>query len=336
MNAMTTGMIFGVLGPVVARLPQGDPVALGEPRQRAVMATLLVHTGHTVAWRNMVGLVWGDVVPPSSRKALQVYVSRIRRAITQIPASGIVTQRDGYRLICPSDSIDLQVFRRLVHESRQTTIDRVRHDLLSDALSLWRGAPFADASAEGLHDRVAPLLVEEHLAALEEFYATRIRMGGHVSVVEPLSTAVAEHPTRERLAELLMTAMHLSGRHVDAVRVYQRLRSALQQEMGVQPDFALSALHQIIVDQDRTSVQWASLTANALIERGRIHLEKGDQDWALAALYAARATARDSNDHSSLQIATQILLGLVAAPERRGIVSTGALLAGPNCARRTA
>ncbi|MEV4663343.1 AfsR/SARP family transcriptional regulator [Micromonospora echinofusca] len=315
MSIVTTGVIFRVLGPVVVRVPPRT-VAVDEPRRRAVMAALLLNQGRTVTWQQLVRLVWGDERPASSRKALHVYVSKIRQAIADIPDTAIVTQPDGYQFSCVPDSVDLHVFRNMVATSRQVTDDRLRRDILTNALALWRGEPFTGVAPGGLHEWVAPRLKEERLVAIEECYAARLRLGEYGAVIDPLKVAVAEYPLRERLVELLMSALHVCGRHLEASHVYHRLRAALHREIGVQPNQTLATLHEAILTIDVTRDRRPTLTAAGFIGQGRGLLEKGDQDRALACFYAGRAEARDRGDDASLRVVDTMITQLTSPVER--------------------
>jgi DNA-binding SARP family transcriptional activator len=296
---MSHGVIFGMLGPVVVRSIAGT-LAIAEPRRRAVLVALLLDAGRTVPMPRLVRLVWGDTHPPTERKAVQVYVSKLRQTLTAVPQVGLATQPNGYRLDCPPDAVDLHRFRRLVADAQRAPGLVERRDRLREALDLWRGAPFADAATDTLQETVAPALEEERLSALEELFGVQIRLGEQRRVVGPLMTAVAEHPTRERLTELLMTAFREDGRHADAAQAYRHLYARLTRDTGLTPNARLNVLHRSVLrgTSPTTAGPQSRLggTTDELIREGACFLAAGDRDRALASFYAARAYARDTED----------------------------------------
>src|SRR5687768_7913900 len=130
---------FGVLGPVVARADDRE-IDIGEPRRRAVLGALLLDNGRVVRLDRLIALLWGHHPPVTARKAVQVYVSQLRRMLHDVP---LETDGDGYLLRCPPESIDLFVFRDLVGRAKQETAPAPRRALLSEALGLWRGDALA-------------------------------------------------------------------------------------------------------------------------------------------------------------------------------------------------
>jgi DNA-binding SARP family transcriptional activator/tetratricopeptide (TPR) repeat protein len=242
---ITRRVVFGVLGPVVVRSP-AEAITIGEPRRRAVMSALLLEPGRTVSVDRVAALVW-NTPPLSARKAVQVYVSQLRRLLSVLPDVEVVTERDGYRLICEPDGVDLHLFRRLVAAARRRTDPRERRELLGDALALWRGTAFADSAMDGLLGHVATGLEEERVAALEDRYEAELACGAHGHVLGQLMVSVAEHPLRERMVALLMTALHRCGRDSEAGDAYRSLRRRLVDNYGMEPSASLSDLHREIL-----------------------------------------------------------------------------------------
>jgi DNA-binding SARP family transcriptional activator/tetratricopeptide (TPR) repeat protein len=243
------GTVFGILGSTVVRSSAGE-VKVGEPRRRAVLGVLLLDVGHTVPIDRLAALVWEDRRPPTARKALQVYVSQLRRAMAVLPDVELVTERDAYRLACPPDAVDLHLFRRLVRVARAEPDPGPRRDTLRRALRLWRGPAFADVGPAGLQHTVVPAIEEERLAALEDLCEVELATGTGTDVIGPLMAAVAEHPLRERMVGLLMTALHRSGRDVEAATAFRTLRRRLVEEGGMEPGPALVELHRAVLAND--------------------------------------------------------------------------------------
>jgi DNA-binding SARP family transcriptional activator len=315
---MSHGVIFGMLGPVVVWSVAGT-LTVAEPRRRAVLVALLLDAGRTVPMSRLARLVWGDAHPPTERKAVQVYVSKLRQTLTAVPEVRLTTQPGGYRLDCPPDVVDLHRFRRLVGAARRTSVLAERRDGLRSALHLWRGAPFADAT-DMLREAVAPALEEERLSALEEFFDVQIRLGEQARVIGPLMTAIAEHPLRERLTELLMTALRQDGRQAEAAQAYRQLYAALARDTGLAPNARLAALHRTVLGglagpaPARQSRPGGA--TDELIQEGVQFLSAGDRDRALASFYAARAYAKDAGDQDGWRRACRQLTRAQAA--RRG------------------
>jgi DNA-binding SARP family transcriptional activator len=233
----TTSTTFGVLGAVVVGTPAGA-VRIAQPRQRAVLATLLLDVGRTVPLHRLQALVWEADQPPSARKAIQVYVAQLRQALRGLPGTEVSTENDGYRLVCRRDAVDLHQFRDLVTRARQQASPAVRRMLLARAVELWRGPAFLNTGASGLRERVTPVLDEERLAAIEDLYEAELADGPSSGVVGPLMALVSDHPLRERPVALLMTALQRCGRGHDAAAVYLAARQALPERAGpgTEPD----------------------------------------------------------------------------------------------------
>jgi DNA-binding SARP family transcriptional activator/tetratricopeptide (TPR) repeat protein len=243
------GIVFGVLGALVVRAESG-PVPIGEPRRRAVLGVLLLDAGRTVAVDRLAALVWGANPPATARKALQVYVSQLRRALAGLSGVELGTDLDGYRLACEPDAVDLHRFRRLVQQARDGGL---RREPLREALALWRGPAFTDVGPGPLRDTVAPALEEERLGALEDLCEADITAGRGIHAIGPLMSAVAEHPLRERMTGLLMTALHQAGRGAEAARIYRALRQRLVDDAGMEPSPRLAELHRAILANDVTA-----------------------------------------------------------------------------------
>ena len=71
---------FRLLGPLQVDARDG-PVSLGGPKQRAVLANLLVRPNQVVPADTLIDEVWGDEPPGQARNTLQTYVSNLRKAL---------------------------------------------------------------------------------------------------------------------------------------------------------------------------------------------------------------------------------------------------------------
>ena len=239
----------GLLGPLVAR-SDGQQRTLGGPRQRAVLARLGLAEGAIVPTERLVDELWDGDPPPSAVNTLQSYVSNLRRAFAPL----VVIERSGpgYRLALPPDSVDARRFERLV----ATALDLGPTDpeeagrLLADALELWRGPALADfADAEWA--RADSVRLEElRLTAMEARFDTMLDTGRHAGVVAELDRAVEAHPLRERFCAQLILALYRSGRQAEALRAFERTRSHLADELGLDPTPELSRLAAAVLDHE--------------------------------------------------------------------------------------
>ncbi|MEV4544251.1 AfsR/SARP family transcriptional regulator [Micromonospora echinaurantiaca] len=234
-----------LLGPVAATR-DGTGVPLGPPKQRAVLAALAMEPGRLVPTADLVDAVWGDRPPAAARKAVQVYVSQLRRAL---PTAGLRGCPPGYVLDLDPERVDVHRFRRLVGAAEQTAGGAAR-DLLGQALALWRGSVALAGLGEDapLARALAPVLVEERLSAVQRRLALDLDAGHHREVVGELVALTTAHPIRESLVGLLMRALAAAGRPAEAVAAYRRLDRRLRRELGAEPGEELRQLHHALLD----------------------------------------------------------------------------------------
>jgi DNA-binding SARP family transcriptional activator len=240
-------MLFRVLGPLAVER-DGQPLALGGRKQRALLALLLLHADAVVSRDVLVDELWGGEPPPSALHSLEVYVSRLRKVVRE----RLQTRPAGYVLQVVPKELDARCFEGLLEEGRAALraggADSAAQ-LLRDALGLWRGRPFEDVAYERFIQVEAARLEELRLACVEERVEADLSRGEHAEVVAELEALAARHPLRERLCEQLMLALYRSGRQVEALRVYRDTRRRLV-EVGVEPSHALRRLEQAILQQD--------------------------------------------------------------------------------------
>ncbi len=222
----------------------GRQVPLGQGRQRALLALLLLHPNEVVSIDRLIEDFWGEQAPPSAPKVIQGYVSQLRRVL---PPDAIVTRGSGYLLrVFDTDAAE---FERLLSGARsEDPADAAR--TLRAALGLWRGRALADVEYEGWAQGEISRLEELRLVALEERIAADLALGLHADVVAELESLVVAHPLRERLRSLLMLSLYRCDRQVEALEVYRSTRAALVDALGVEPSKALQRLEQRILAQD--------------------------------------------------------------------------------------
>ncbi|WP_233257776.1 BTAD domain-containing putative transcriptional regulator [Micromonospora sp. S4605] len=246
-------MRFGVLGEIAVWTSGGDPVAVPGLKVRALLADLLVHEGHPVTADRLIEDLWGAEPPGNALGALQAKVSQLRRALETGEAGGraLVESGDaGYRLRTSSESVDAGRFTALLARSRAQREPARRAATLTEALSLWRGSPYADFSDERFVRQAAQRLDDQYLAALEELAEARLELGEHHLLAGELADLVTRHPWRERLRAAHLRALYGSGRQRDALAAYEQFRRQLRDELGVDPGQELAELHRAILRQD--------------------------------------------------------------------------------------
>jgi len=240
---------FRILGAVEV-LVDGTPAALGAPKQRAVLAMLLVNRRRVVSADALVDGLWGESPPASAVQSLQVYIHGLRRAVG---AERIETAGRGYRAAVSEDELDLDRFERGLERGR-AALEAGRAedatDELRQAMALWRGSALADLPEESRRAAEADRLDELRLTALELRYDAELASGRHDAVVAELEALTAEHPYHERFLEQRVLALYRCGRQADALEVYREARRTLSEDLGLEPSRALQELERAVLRQD--------------------------------------------------------------------------------------
>ena len=244
-------MEFRVLGSLEVR--RGDDlVDIGSSNERKVLAALLVNANAVVSTSRLIEVLWGDDPPDSDRNALQTYVARLRRRLrTAATPAPIVTRPPGYAIELRPHQLDSLQFRELLDQARATLrVDPARAlEILDDALELWRGPAFAEFADDDVARAEATRLEELRQTAVEHRVEALLALGRSADAVNVLEGVVVAHPLNERPHALLMRALAIGGRQVDALRLYQRFRDRLADEVGLEPSAALRDLESDILTQ---------------------------------------------------------------------------------------
>ncbi|MFI6924621.1 AfsR/SARP family transcriptional regulator [Nonomuraea spiralis] len=246
---------FGMLGPMDVRVG-GRRVALHGPRQERTLAALLLDADRVVTVDQLVDVVWEEP-PASARRQIQDLVTRLRRTLVDAGAAPglITTQRAGYLLHPGERGLDARTFESLTAAARQTA----RADTAAavagyrEALSLWRG-PFLAGIRGRAFEGAARIWQERRLAAVEECLALELSTGRHHEVTAEALELVEQHPYRESLVELLMRALHGTGRLADALDAYRALQKRLADELGLDPGADLRRLHDTLLRSQTEAV----------------------------------------------------------------------------------
>lgn len=251
LSGSMSGTRFGILGPLLVEDPSG-PRSVAAPRQRAVLAALLLAAPRTVSAAELAEQVWNLEPPAGAAGTLHSYLSRLRAALGPL-ADRVRTHSSGYTVELRDAELDIEVFRDLRERGRAAT---ARGDLegaaaaYTEALALWRGAPLADVPGGPWRDDAVRYWDEQELLTREELFAVELRLGRAAAVIPQLRVLVGENPFRERPAALLLGALASDGRRAEALAEYQRVRRVLVEEAGIEPGEQLKAAFLEILRED--------------------------------------------------------------------------------------
>src|SRR6516164_2995894 len=205
----SSGWRFGCDCETLRTNGDGSAVRVGGPRQRALLALLLLGANGVVSRDRLIDELIRDRRSDADR-TLRVQVSRLRKVLD--PAGiepRLIARPPGYLLRVEPGELDLERFERLAAEARSTLDDgdpAIAADLLREALALWRGRPLADLEFESFARVEVERLEELRLLALEDRVQAELALGFHAALVPELEALIAEHPFRERLRGQLMVA----------------------------------------------------------------------------------------------------------------------------------
>jgi predicted ATPase/DNA-binding SARP family transcriptional activator len=244
-------MLLGLLGPLTLI---GDDGALltvpAAPKERAVLEMLALRPARVVRTSELVDALWGEKPPRSASKALQIYISALRRVL---PVGAIETSPGGYRLRTDPDAVDVTRFERLVRSGSRAVEEGEPSrgaEHLQEALELWRGEPLVELAGQPSGMAEKARLTELRQGAEELLVDARLALGDHAGLVGDLEAAVAAEPLRERRWAQLMLALYRCGRQADALAAYQRMRRLLGEQLGLDPSEQLAGLERAILVHD--------------------------------------------------------------------------------------
>ncbi|WP_433192393.1 BTAD domain-containing putative transcriptional regulator [Nocardia sp. CA-107356] len=278
---------FGVLGPVQLSI-DGVMRPVGGPKQRAVLAYLVINANHPVSVDTLAQAVWEQTPPSDVRVSLHAITSNLRKPLRDagLDARGVLAQVGaGYRIAVADGACDVQRFRaRKESGLRDLAAGRFRaaSESLSSALGQWRGPVLADLRGLGFADAYAAALDDERIGVIEARASADIARGRAEGVAAELALIVGSHPLREPLWERMITALYLNGRQSDALAAVRRLRTTLAAELGIDPGPAIQELEARILRQEPVS---ARAVADATITRATTIVEQSS--------VGARAELRD-------------------------------------------
>ena len=251
-------MNFDILGPFRIRDPERREIRLPAGLERSLLVLLLINRGEVVSVDRIIEALWGEQPPDSAAKAVQGYVSHLRRTLD--PESGVggadgllLTRAPGYALRADGVDVDSARFEKLAEEGSRALEEGSAADAaaaFAAALGLWRGPALAEFAYDDFAQAEILRLDELRLGVLEERAEALLRLGRNAEVVTELGPLVAESPLRERLRARLMLALYRSGRQADALQTYRDGRRLLAGDLGLEPGPELQRLEQAILAQD--------------------------------------------------------------------------------------
>lgn len=246
-----TGLEFRVLGSLDVRAA-GCELSVGGPRQRAVLATLLLSPGRVVSVDALMEQVWNGRPPTTGRAQIAICVAGLRKVFRAAGCEQpvIVTAPPGYRLSLDGHRLDAAEFTRRAAAAHEQALrpgcEGEAADLLQEALAMWRGPALADVYAHSAEVEAARL-AELRMQAVEQHTALGLALGRHRDLVGELTGLVRADPLREQLRGYLMLALHRCGRRSEALKVFQEGRGVCVEELGLEPGAGLRELHEAIL-----------------------------------------------------------------------------------------
>ena len=256
---------FGVLGPLQMTV-DGAPLALGTPKQRAVLAMLVMNRNRPVSTDSLITAAWEEWPPAEARASLHSYISNLRKLLSGAgadPKSALVNAPPGYRLNVTDTACDIGRFVAEKAAGVQTAAagrfeEASRH--LTAALAEWRGVVLDDLRDFQFVDAFATALTEDKVMAHTARAEAEIACGRAYAVIGELESLTVEHPYREPLWAQLITAYYLAERQSEALDAYQRLKTTLADDLGIDPGPTVRALHERILRQEPLDVKTAART----------------------------------------------------------------------------
>jgi DNA-binding SARP family transcriptional activator/DNA-binding beta-propeller fold protein YncE len=298
-----------VLGPLELRL-DGAVLPLAGVRQRALLALLAIHANTPVSSYQLADELWSESPPLTAQASLRVAISKLRRVLGDAQRA-LETVPGGYRLALSERELDRARFETLVAQARAEPAQA--RTLLSEALALWRGPPFADLAEHAPLSTEAARLAELRLAAREELAAATLALGRDQELVPELAALVDESPYRERPRALLMLALYRSGRQAEALAAYGEAREVLQRDLGLEPGEELRQLERAILTHD-PSLRGPARPADADIPTRRRwrRLAVAGSIAVVAAAAGGVVASRSGGDPAAASVAPAHSLALVA------------------------
>jgi DNA-binding SARP family transcriptional activator len=244
-----------LLGPLSASLGTRT-VTPSAAKQREILALLALNARRVVTVSTLIEELWGDRPPRSSATTLQTYIFHLRNGLAvdtpreRVASDLLRTRHSGYQLECRTD---VEEFRRLARAGRgaaEAGDPQAVSQLLGSALDLWRGPALADVRQGRILETEAASLEETRLGVLERRIQADLALHRHADILGELTMLASQHPMNENFWGLLIVALYRTGHVARALDAFQRLRTVLDDELGIDPSPRMQRLHQAILSGD--------------------------------------------------------------------------------------
>lgn len=243
-----------ILGPLEVTGPDG-PVPLGGLKAKAVLALLALHRERPVSIDDIIALLWRDAPPATAANAVQVYIAAVRKVLSHLDAVSVQTLPGGYVLHADPSVVDRDRFLNHIGDAHRALVDS---DRATAAVAYERALAEPQGPALfGLHDfdalRIAGSVLDEtELSVFEEHCANESLLGRGALMLPELEQRARRHPFREDLWYLLSLELYRANRQTAALGALRSIRSALVDQLGVDPGARLQNLERRILQHDPT------------------------------------------------------------------------------------
>lgn len=258
---------FAILGSLEIRTADQN-IRITAPKQRAVLAALLLNPNHDVTTDQLIRYTWDHRPPATAQTTIQSYIYRLRQLLKPIPDVTLQTNIDSYALHADPDTIDLHHFHQHICDAgvhAETGELQAAATNLRRALGLWRGNALTGIPGDTITQQ-ATILNNERITAYEELFDTEITLGHARSIISELHKTVANHPYHELFRAQLMHALYASGRQTEALQHYAHFRRRLRDTLGIEPGAELQHLHRAVLNHTAP----ADITAPARLRTTQI------------------------------------------------------------------
>jgi DNA-binding SARP family transcriptional activator/tetratricopeptide (TPR) repeat protein len=247
------GLRFALLGPMELADATGEGLQVPGPRQRVLLAALLLSANVPVSCDALAEAVWEGSPPPGAAATLRSHIKRLRQTLGPDVGARITARAPGYLIRVGQQELDVLRFEALCREAgaaRRSARWAEVSAAATHALELWRGSPLLDVPSQMLRDDLVPGLEQMRLQALEDHAAAGLRLHQHERLVPELRELTAQHPLRERFHAQLMEALARTGRQAEALDAYRQARRVLVDKLGIEPGPELQLLQRRILAGD--------------------------------------------------------------------------------------